>query len=484
MIVTISDLQAILPLLVVIIGALIVLLADLWIPDERKGITALLAAAGLVVGIFAALGQMGKTAEAFNGMIIVDGAAVFLNVLFFAGGLLSIGLAHDYLKRMGIERGDYYPLLMLSTCGMGLMAYAYDLIIVFLALELLSIPLYILSGFARLRLSSEEAALKYFLLGTFSSAFVLMGIAMTFGATSHTSMQAIFTTVIENQAHPLFLLIGAGLLLVGFVFKMGAAPFHMWAPDVYQGAPSPVTGFMSVGAKAAGVAALLRVFIVCFQAVSLDLAPVIWAIAALTMVVGNVTALVQSNIKRLLAYSSIAHGGYMLMAFVPFGQQAVVNDAVASMLFYLLVYAITSFGAWAVVIILEQAEEKGLALDDYAGLARKHPWLAVAMMVFMLSFTGMPLTLGFWGKFYLFRTVVEGGYVGLALVGLITSVVSAYYYLRVIVVMFMKSGDPQVSAGDIWPRITAIAAAVAVVVLSFMPGQLMDIALGAMLHLH
>ena len=410
------------------------------------------------------------------------GFGLYLNVLFLVSGLAGIALAYDYLKRMGIERGEYYVLLLFTISGMMLMAYAADLIVVFLALELLSIPLYVLAGFARPRLESEEAALKYFLLGAFASGFVLYGVAMTYGATAHTDLQGIVQTIKNGSANPSLLLAGAGLLMVGLGFKVAAVPFHMWTPDVYQGAPSAVTGFMSVGAKAAGFAALLRVFIMAFPSLASSLAPILWTLAALTMVVGNVAAIAQGNIKRMLAYSSIAHAGYILMAFVPFGQAQLVSSAIASTLFYLLAYAITSLGAWAVVVALEKAEGKGLELADYAGMARKYPLLSAAMMIFMLSFTGVPPTLGFWGKFYLFRTAIEGGYIGLALIGLLTSLVSAYYYLRVVVIMYMRPGEAE-ARRETWVNLVAIAAAAATLLLGFLPGPLFELASQAILRL-
>jgi NADH-quinone oxidoreductase subunit N len=243
-----------------------------------------------------------------------------------------------------------------------------------------------------------------------------------------------------------------------------------------------VTGFMSVGAKAAGFTALLRVFIVAFPSLASSLAPILWTLAALTMVVGNVAAIAQGNIKRMLAYSSIAHAGYILMAFVPFGQGQLVSSAIASTLFYLLAYAITSLGTWAVVVALEKAEGKGLELADYAGLARKYPILSAAMMVFMLSFTGVPPTLGFWGKFYLFRTAIEGGYIGLALIGLLTSLVSAYFYLRVVVIMYMRPGEAE-ARRETWVNLLAIAAAAATLLLGFLPGPLFELASQAVLRL-
>lgn len=479
---TTLDVLAILPLIVLVAWTILLVLVDLFIPKERKWVTALLAAIGLAVTLGFSLAQVGQERVAFNGMVAADGFAVFLNVLFLASGLVGIALAYDYLKRMGIERGEYYTLLLFSISGMMLMALAADLIVIFLALELLSIPLYVLAGFARPRLDSEEAAIKYFLLGAFAGGFVVYGVALVFGATGTTALEGIVAAVNGGTANLTLLAVGAALILIGLGFKVGAVPFHMWIPDVYQGAPSAVTAFMAIGAKAGGFAALLRFFVGALPALADDFTPVLWAMAALTMVLGNVVAIAQSNIKRMLAYSSIAHAGYILMAVVTFGQGSVSGDAVASALFYLMAYAITNFGAWAVVITLEKAEGKGLKLDDYAGLGRKYPALAASMVVFMLSFIGVPPTLGFLGKFYLFRTVLDGGYVGLALIGVLTSLISAYYYLRVVVIMYMHDGEPEIRS-ERWLNLTVATTAAATVVLSIFAAPLFSWASQAVLRL-
>ncbi len=479
---TTLDVLAILPLIVLVAWTILLVLVDLFIPKERKWVTALLAAIGLAVTLGFSLAQVGQERVAFNGMVAADGFAVFLNVLFLASGLVGIALAYDYLKRMGIDRGEYYTLLMFSISGMMLMALAADLIVIFLALELLSIPLYVLAGFARPRLDSEEAAIKYFLLGAFAGGFVVYGVALVFGATGTTALEGIVAAVNGGTANLTLLAVGAALILIGLGFKVGAVPFHMWTPDVYQGAPSAVTAFMAIGAKAGGFAALLRFFVGALPALADDFTPVLWAMAALTMVLGNVVAIAQSNIKRMLAYSSIAHAGYILMAVVTFGQMSVSGDAVASALFYLMAYAITNFGAWAVVITLEKAEGKGLALDDYAGLGRKYPALAASMVVFMLSFIGVPPTLGFLGKFYLFRTVLNGDYVGLALIGVLTSLISAYYYLRVVVIMYMHDGEPEIRS-ERWLNLTVATTAAATVVLSIFAAPLFSWASQAVLRL-
>jgi len=477
-----TDFYTLLPNILLVAWACILLLVDLFIPRQRKGITAFLAAFGLAMVLGLVLAQAGRPMTAFNGMIVMDGFSVFLSVLFLTTGLLGIAIAYGYLKRMGIERGEYYTLMLFSISGMLLMAEAADLIVTFLGLELLSIPLYVMAAWARLRLESEEAGLKYFLLGAFATGFVVYGIALTFGATGTTRLSEIVLKISNGEAITTLLLAGSAMLLTGFGFKVAAVPFHMWTPDVYQGSPTSVTGFMAVGAKAAGFAALLRIFVTAFPSLNVDLVPILWGLAAVTMIVGNLIAIAQTDIKRMLAYSSIAHAGYILMAFVPYGDPKVGHDSVASALFYLVAYAITSFGAWAVVIALEKAEGKGLQISDYAGLGRKHPGLAVAMTIFMLSLTGVPPTLGLIGKLYLFRSVIEGGFVGLAIIGVLTSLLSAYYYLRVVVVMYMRDGDPQVTS-ESWLDLSILAASLATVVLSFVPASLFALASDAVLKL-
>ena len=481
------NLNLIMPITFLTAWACVLLLVDLFIPKERKGITALLAALGLLVALALVISRAGVATSAFNGMIMIDGFATFMSVIFLFSGLAGIAVAYDYLMRSGIERGEYYVLLLFSIVGMMLMAAAADLIMVFLALELLSIPLYVLAGIAVPRPDSEEAALKYFLLGAFASGFFLYGTALVYGATGSTALTEIVSATASGSVNLSFLVIGAGLILVGLGFKVAVVPFHMWTPDVYQGAPSSVTAFMAVGAKAAGFAALLRIFVLAFPSLAMDLTPVLWVLAAFTMVIGNVIAIAQKNIKRMLAYSSIAHAGYIMMALVPYGQGDIASDTVASALFYLLAYMLTSFAAWAVVIALEHnmgegRDTDGLSLEDYSGLGQKQPALAAAMTVAMLSFIGIPPTLGFVGKFYLLRTVIEGGFPGLALIGLLTSLVSAYYYLRVVVYMYMRDGEPVVRR-EPWLYFTALATAVGVVVLSIFSEPLFNWASQAVLKL-
>ncbi len=469
-----GDLPTIAPLLVLGSWACLLLLVDLFIPRERKGITALLAAAGLLATLFLSLRLIGVERMALQGMIVQDSYATFLQILFLITGTIAIALAYDYLRRTGIERGEYYVLLLFTLTGMLLMAQAGDLIVVFLSVELLSIPLYILSGFARPKPESEESALKYFLLGAFASGFVVYGIALVFGATGTTQLSDVFAAAQVGESGAL-LLSGAALILVGLGFKVAAVPFHMWTPDVYDGAPSAVVAFMSVGAKAGGFAALLRVFVIAFPEIAEAWGPAAMWIAALTMTWGNVAAIAQTNIKRMLAYSSIAHAGYIFMALPAAAREGIAPDAVSAALFYLFAYMVSNLGAWGVVLAMERREGKGLAIEDYAGLGARRPGLALAMALFMLSLIGVPPTAGFVGKFYIFRVALDAGLVWLALVGVITSLISAYYYLRVVIVMYMQAGEPE-SRSEVWLNAAIGLTAIATFVLGILPAPLFEFA--------
>jgi len=439
------NLGATLPVLIVAGWATILLLIDLFIPRERTRWTGVLAALGVLVALAIAIARWnsvraGQGMSAFGEMLVMDPFAALLNIIILVVALISILFSLDYLYKADIARGEYYPLLLFSISGMMLMAMAADLIVVFLALELLSIPLYILSGFARPRPDSEESAMKYFLLGAFSSAFLIYGIALVYGATGSTMLSRVMAAVHAGAMGNAYLLIGAGLILVGLSFKVAAVPFHMWTPDVYEGAPTSVTGFMSVGAKAGGFAAMLRIFLAAFPALAADWVPAVAVISALTMILGNFVALAQSNIKRMLAYSSIAHAGYIMMA-VAAGGFPQAAGATSAALFYLLAYTFTNLGAFAVVVAVEREYGRGVGLNDYAGLAAQRPWLALAMAFFMLSLTGVPPTAGFTAKLYVFRATLEAGLLWLAIIGVLTSVISAYFYLRVVVIMFMREGS-------------------------------------------
>jgi NADH-quinone oxidoreductase subunit N len=477
------DFSTILPVAVLTAWACALLIVDLFIPRDRKGLTALLAAFGLALTLGISLTQVGRELSGFNGMVMLDGFSNFLCMLFLVTGLFGVAVAYGYNRRMQIERGEYYVIMLFSIVGMLLMSQAADLIIIFLALELLSIPLYVLAAFAYPKAESQEAGIKYFLLGAFSTGFVVYGIALIFGATGTTSIAKIIAEDVPAGAVDANLLAaGAGLVLVGLGFKVALVPFHMWTPDVYQGAPTSVTAFMAAGAKAAGFAALLRIFGLSVSPTAWALAPVLAVLAALTMIIGNLIAVAQTDIKRMLAYSSIAQAGYILMAFAPLNDERLRAVSVAAALFYLVAYTITSFGAWGVVMLLESAENKGLNIADYAGLGRKYPLLGTAMTIFMLSLTGLPPTLGLVGKLYLFRATVEGGLYWLAIVGVLTSLISAFYYLRVVVNMFMREGDPQIHR-EWWLEFTIGATAVITVVVSLVPAPLFNWAQQALIKL-
>ncbi|MFZ6026363.1 MAG: NADH-quinone oxidoreductase subunit N [Chloroflexota bacterium] len=459
-----SNFKAILPLIVPILSGIVLLLASSWISPHRRWLAPLWTALTLLVALVLLFWPARGPVSAFGSMVFVDGFGIFLGALFLLNGLASVALSVDYFRCSGECRSEYYILMLLSVAGMMLMAVAVDLIVFFLALELLSLPLYTMAASACRRTQSEEAALKYFLMGAFAGGFVLYGTALIFGATGTTNLSDILIVYQAGAANLPLLAIGAGLLLVGFGFKVAAVPFHMWTPDVYQGAPAAVTAFMSVGAKAAGFAALLRIFVYAFSsALGSDLAPAMWVLAALTMLLGNLAAMAQGNIKRMLAYSSIAHAGYLLMPLVAIGVRGQLASATVAILFYLLVYAISSLGAWAVVIAVEKEDGSGVAIDDFAGLRHRAPLLAASMAVFMFSLIGMPPLLGFVGKFYLFGSVLGSGQPALALVGLVASLVSAVYYLRVVVVMFMREGAPEVNDAPLVKLTAAVMALAALI---------------------
>lgn len=429
------DFLAISPITITSVVAMVALLGELVFEGKRKVIIAYVSLFGVLLAAFFAL-QLWNAGRppAYAGMIVPDNLSVFVSVVCLGVTAVTLLMAPAFLSRAGMNHGEFYALLLLATTGMLMLAAAGDLIMVFLGLELLSISLYILSGFARGQMPSEEAALKYFLLGSFSIGFFVYGTALIYGATRTTNLAAIGQALptLAAQHNPL-LLIGAGLLLVGFGFKLALVPFHQWTPDVYEGAPTLVTAFMSVGTKAATFAALLRVLGEALPAARPDWATILWVMAAATMLVGNVVAIAQPTIKRLLAYSSIGQAGYVLTAVF-----AGTADGWSSTLFYLLAYAVMNLGAFAVVMAVGLRGEPNRHTSDYAGLFARQPFLAVALTVFLLSLAGIPPTAGFWAKFYAFRAVMGAGTAGLALaaIGILSSVIAAYYYLRVAILLY------------------------------------------------
>jgi NADH-quinone oxidoreductase subunit N len=429
------------PVLALTAGTLALLLLE-FVParpnGNRGGIVSLLT---LAVAGWSVWKVAGDKRELFGGMFVHDPMTVFFTLLFVAVGVLSVLSSWDYLKRTMINQAEYYALLLSSLLGMIVMAASNDLITIFLGLELMSLSLYILVGFRRARLESNEAALKYFLLGAFASGFLLYGIALLYGATgtSNLARMGAFLSDTPLLDNPL-LVTGALLVFAGFAFKVAAVPFHMWTPDAYEGAPTSVTGFMSAGAKAAGFAALLRVGLRALGPVQADWTHLIGAIAFLTMTVGNVTALLQNNLKRMLAYSSIAHAGYILVAVATGGP-----EGAAAAVFYLAVYSFMNLGAFAVLTMMGKGRDERVLMSDLAGLGFRQPLLGLAMTVFMISLGGIPPTAGFMGKIYVFGAAMKRPeLLWLVIAGVLNSVVSVYYYLRVTVSMYMKEpeGEP------------------------------------------
>ncbi|HEU4326590.1 MAG TPA: NADH-quinone oxidoreductase subunit N [Roseiflexaceae bacterium] len=435
---------------VVFAWAMLLLLVDLFVDNKRAvGAVALL---GTLVAAGVGVALWGRSGTTFGGMITLDNYGLLFNLIFLGVAALTILISLDYLPRHSIERGEYYVLILLATGGMMLLSQGTDLIVLFLGLELLSITLYVLAGFAYPRLASEEAAMKYLLVGAFAAGFLVFGIALVFGATGESNLAAINdylsrqTLVAESQT---LLLIGAALVIAGFGYKIAMAPFHMWTPDVYEGSPTPVAAFMSVGTKAAGFAALTRFLQVALPTQQEIWVPILGALAALTMLVGNITAVTQLNVKRMLAYSSIGHAGYLLLGTLSLGGAG--GRGVEGLLFYTVAYALTNLAAFAVLITLERRGEAAWSLDSFAGLWHRQPWLAVAMAVCMLSLAGVPPTAGFWGKFYVFTAAWQAGLAWLALVGVLTSAIAAFFYLRIVAIMFMREPEgerePRLSGG-------------------------------------
>jgi NADH-quinone oxidoreductase subunit N len=403
----------------------------------------------------------GRARTTIADAVIVDGFSVFFMVLVCATVVLGALLADGYLRREELEGPEYYVLMLLSASGAILMAEANDLIVVFLGLEILSIALYILAGYYQRKPASQEAAIKYFVLGAFSSAFFLYGVALVYGATGSTNLGAIAGLLRERPFTNGVLLAGFAFLLVGLGFKVAAVPFHMWTPDVYQGAPTPVTGFMAAGAKAAGFAALLRIFFSTFGPERLDWQPIVWALAVATLLVGAVLAIVQTDIKRMLAYSSISHAGYVLV-----GLQAATDRGVAGSLFYLLAYTFMVLGSFGIVTLVGRRGDEGHSLDAYRGLAARQPVLALVFTVFLLAQAGVPLTSGFLAKFYVIGAAVESHSYSLAIIAMLAAVIAAFFYLRVIVIMYM-GGDTGDAAADDPIRVPLAAGAALAITVAF-----------------
>ncbi len=466
--------------------AVALLLIDLFV--KRKQVTAWLAIGGMVFAFVVNLLIYNQNQEAFLGMFVADPFSAFMNIIILITAMISVLLSMDYIKRIGVERGEFYVLLLFTTVGGMFMASANDLIAVFVSLELLSIPLYVLAAFRAPNLKSEESGMKYFILGAFSSAFFVYGAALIYGATGTTNLPQIFAAIGNMFAgqgqSPVLLLIGTGLILVGLGFKVAVVPFHMWTPDVYEGAPTPITAFMSVAAKVGGFAALLRIMVVALPALMVGAQTmaawqnILEIIAAATLILGNFVAISQTNIKRMLAYSSIAHAGYILMAVAAAGTPGIADQAARAALIYLIAYMFTNLGAFAVAIAIEKDDGTGTNLDDFKGLGKSRPVLAAMMAIFMLSLTGIPLTGGFIGKWFVFWATLNAGLTVLAVIGVLTSVVSAFYYIRVVVNMYLADGEGDPAAGATnyvnWATYIAFAGTILIGIAPFVVTTLSD----------
>ena len=462
--------ELLMPELVIALTLLIVLVFDLFDSISKKVLgwmTIIGAAIALWVSI--QMHQAGTTGTQFNEMFKVDNFSLFFNIIFLVSTILVALISISYLGSGNRQQGPYYLLILLATLGMMLMAAGNELIIVFLGLELMSLSLYVLAGYFRESPASSEAGMKYLLLGAFASAFFLYGIALIYGGAGTTSVPAIAEAIASPSKSPL-LLAGMFLLIVGFGFKVAIVPFHQWAPDVYEGAPTTIAAFISAGPKAAGFAAFLRIFMEALPNLQVEWSGVLIVLAMLTMTVGNVVAIAQTNIKRMLAYSSIAHAGYVLI-----GLAAANDGGISSAMLYLLVYCVMNIGAFGAVILARTADGESIMISDYAGLGLRKPLLAMFMTLMLLSLAGFPPTAGFVGKFYIFKSAVQSGHIWLVIIGAINTAISAFYYLRVVVTMYMREPEEELEFSPYSSTLVIglIVAAIGVLLIGILPSLML-----------
>jgi NADH-quinone oxidoreductase subunit N len=468
----INDIIAIVPILIVVLSGCAILLAEAFRRPGEWMPMGWLALIGTVGGIVTSISLWDRHAVGF-GVVIVDNFSVFFNVTICAIGLLTVLISTGTAERDRLPTGEYYALVMFSLSGMMLMGSTRDLLVIFLALEIMSLGVYVLTAIKRTSAAGAEAAFKYFVLGAFSSAFFLYGIAFAYAVTGTTMLDEIGLRVAGASLDPgLLVYLAMGFLLVGFAFKVSAVPFHMWTPDAYQGAPTLVTGFMSTGIKAAAFAGFVRVFLTALEPIRLDWLPVLSAIAGVTMIVGTIVGVAQNSVKRMLAYSSIAHAGYLLV-----GLAAANTAGKAAILFYLVAYGLTNLGAFGVLAALSTSDRPHDDVRDFAGLGNQRPGLAALLTVFLLSLAGFPPTVGFVAKWYIFTAAVQENLIALAVLGVLTSVISVFFYLRIVVQMYMS--DETAPARPLVPRAAMagmLIALVAVFYLGVLPGRLLSIA--------
>ena len=467
----IINFASILPAIVLSLFGIVIMVADPFLSAEKKHGLGWFGFAGILLALLS-LGPMSSNRGLWYADIwLVDDYTIFFHVTFLLIAALTTLASLDFLRREEVPPSEFLALVLFATTGMLLMAGASELMMIFIGLEILSIATYVLAGYRRGDLKSNESALKYFLLGSFASAFFLYGVALIFGAAGSTNLAEIASAIRAGAAPMGLVSLSAAMMLIALGFKVALAPFHVWTPDVYEGAPTPVTGFMSVGPKAAGFAVLLRIFLTAFPEIQDRWILVIWMAAALTMFIGNVVAVVQVNIKRLLAYSSIAHAGYIAVALAASSEMGVT-----AALFYILAYSVMNLGAFGIVTLLGRKEDRLVQLDDYAGLASRRPGLAALLSLFLLSLAGIPGTAGFAGKFFIFRAAVESGLIGLTIIGVLTTVVSFYYYLAVIVQMYMREPKERFEGVDVGSGLGAalIVTAVLTLYLGILPSRALE----------
>jgi NADH-quinone oxidoreductase subunit N len=471
-----EDFLRLLPELVLCFTGILVMVIEPFLTQGRRALVAL-SAAGAGLALVATLYPALHQGTAFSGLLRIDGFSVFFHVLVGLVALLVVLASSDYLEREHIQHGEYYALVLFATAGMGVMASANELMTAFVGLEVSSISTYILAGYRRNAPGSNEASMKYFLLGSFATAFFLYGVALLYGASGTTRLEQIVPNSLPGA--PELLRLGLALVLVGLGFKVAAAPFQLWTPDVYQGAPTPVTALMSSGPKAAAFALLLRILVTVHTAGSLWFWA-LWISAALTMLAGNLAALVQSNVKRMLAYSSIAHAGYILVALAAAAASENLALGVAAVLYYLAAYALMKLGAFVVVTQLGGTSERHVEINDLAGLGSRKPLTAACFSLFLLSLLGLPVTAGFLGKFYIFNAALASQLVGLAILLALNSVIASFYYLRVLVVMYMREpgSETDAAAAPVPWAVTAVllVSAAGTLYLGLFPGRVMAFA--------
>lgn len=459
------------PEIIVIAAACLLLMVDLFLPKRQKHLMAYLAIAVVIIAAIQTWRIEGVgPLYIFDRLFVVDSFATFFKTIFYLSTFLAILLSMNYIKIEEIEHSEYYILMLFALSGMMIMASGADLITIYLGLELMALPVYLLTGFMRKDIRSNEAAMKYIILGALSSGILLYGISLIYGLTGTTQLSYIAASLKGGAKVDSALILATIFLIAGFGFKVAAVPFHMWAPDAYEGAPTSITAFMSVGPKAAAFAVFLRVMLHALAPISINWIAIVAVIAVVTMILGSVVALVQTNIKRMLAYSSIAHAGYALLGFVAGGA-----DGIASVMLYLFIYTFMNMGIFGAIIVMRKGGFSGENIEDYTGLAKVHRGMALLMLIFLFSLAGIPPTAGFVGKFYIFMALIHKGFISLAVIAVIASAIAAYFYIRIVMLMYMKEPAREFDVAQTSATRLALAiAAFGTIIIGILPAWAID----------